>query len=209
MALFLAAQHAHGQSLALEGDIYRNPKLGLTFTVPEGWRMTRQTGYPSIVAKLYRRHSRSQLAISVAELGKAQGLKGLLQANVGAMATRGIKVLSADPIERMGRRLWLVVAQFSPPKGPPVALRQLYMRGATGAVIITLACPPKRLSTRLADLDYLLESLKLGPGLDRSAPEDEDIVEERPASPTTQPSTQPASQPALRPTEPPLEIELE
>ena len=162
--LFVASQLATQLAWAatIDGDLYRNARLGLTLTAPPGWLISRQTGYPEILALMTSKSDRNaQLSVAIDSLDPGKTMDKLVAQNNQAMRALGIQVKSTGEVERMGRRVWRVVAVARDRKSPDIAIQQLYINAPAGAVILTLTCPSGALKRHQTALDSLFESVEL------------------------------------------------
>lgn len=140
----------------LERDIYRNPSLGVQFTVPEDWMLTSQTGYPSLLALLTR--DQAKLSVSLAQRPPKGGIEALVRTDIRAMGALGIIAYASGKVVRARRRVWRVAARSG---DGTRELRLLYLVHQKQVFIFTLSSARPRLRALLPDLEYVLESLQL------------------------------------------------
>lgn len=146
----------------LDADLYRNQRLGLKFAAPPGWLISRQTGFPEIVALLTSKADRqAQLSVALDTVDHKTPLPKLVAQNNGAMRAVGIKIKSSGRIERLGRHVWRTVAQAKKRNKPAMAIEQLYLQANGRVFILTLSCPARALKQLLPALDSLLDSVEL------------------------------------------------
>lgn len=158
MACFLALallgpRRGHGSDL--DGDIFEDRKLEVRFTVPEGWQLTRQTGYPSLLAFVGRNSSR--IALSYTRLARQQKTIQIVTDNARALEALGLRVEQPQNTDRLGRKLWHVRARTADGKR---SNQQLYVPAGQVIYILTLSAPSSEIQRAQLDLDYLLASLK-------------------------------------------------
>lgn len=169
-----------GSALALDLDStsYTNRKLGVRLEVSEGWQITEQTGYPSMLALVFQPGTTTQIALSVDRLPKAaarpHGRSRNRQvaaavpdvAKVGVrvaenkkgFASVGLRVFSARLVSRQGRQLWTIAAET---KDGKTQVRQRYLKHRDLALIFTLRCKTSELKKQVEELDQIISGLKL------------------------------------------------
>lgn len=144
-----------GHSSDLDGDIFEDRKLEVRFTVPEGWQLTRQTGYPSLLAFVGRKSAR--IALSYTRLARQQKTIQIVTDNARALEALGLRVEPPQNTDRLGRKLWHVRARTADGKR---SNQQLYVPAGQVIYILTLSAPSSEIQRAQLDLDYLLASLK-------------------------------------------------
>ena len=127
LMLLIASQPA--SAVDLDADLYRNKHLGLKFTAPPDWLISRQTGFPEIIALLTNKADRqAQLSVAIDAVDRKTPLRKLVAQNNAAMRAVGIKINSSGRVERMGRRVWRTVARAKRRDKSAMAIEQLYLQ---------------------------------------------------------------------------------
>ncbi|MBK8481321.1 MAG: hypothetical protein IPL40_09115 [Proteobacteria bacterium] len=158
---------ARALALDLDDQIYSNRELGLRFAVPEGWVLSRQTGYPGLLAVVTHSHSNARMALAVASTRSRVGVDEVaasVRANLAAMRAVGLQLESATPRQPQPQAGWRVIARRDAADAAgPWELRQLYLPALVGRLLVlTLAAPKRQIKTFLLDRDALLASIEAG-----------------------------------------------
>jgi hypothetical protein len=156
---------ASAMALDLDDQSYVNRELGLRFAVPEGWLLSRQTGYPALLAVLTQAHSRARMALALAGArpdASAAAIEALVRGNLAAMRTVGLWIESATPRKPQPQAGWRVIARRTATDATgPWEVRQLYLPAPRRRLLVlTLAAPQREIKTYLLDRDTLLASLE-------------------------------------------------
>ncbi|PID38932.1 MAG: hypothetical protein CSA65_03200 [Proteobacteria bacterium] len=154
--LAIAALPQGAGGAEFDDDVFENRKLQVRFTVPEGWTLTRQTGYPSLLAFVSRGGAR--ISLSYTRLARQQKVIQVLADNNRALETLGLKTSDAKRVKRLGHKLWQTVAQS---KDGSKRNHQVYLSAGQVIYILTLSCKAADERRGLADVDYIIESLKM------------------------------------------------
>jgi hypothetical protein len=157
---------ASGPALAvdLDGDLYRNQRIGLKFTAPPGWLISRQTGYPEIVALMTTKTDReARLSVALDAIDRNTPLRKVVAQNNLAMRAVGIQIKSSGRVERLGRQVWRTLARATRHDKSEMAIQQIYLQANGRVFILTLSCPTRALKQHLPALDSLLDSMDLPP----------------------------------------------
>jgi hypothetical protein len=137
---------------------YRDRSLGLSVTAPEDWVVTRQTGYPDILAIMLPAAGDGMISISLAQLGAGQGLANFVQQNRHAMEQVGITIVtSAAP--RSDDQLHWDLKGFNPTSR--WHLRQYYLADRNRVIVLTLTAPANRMEPYSAQLNVVLDLLEV------------------------------------------------
>ncbi|MCA9669969.1 MAG: hypothetical protein KC503_30445 [Myxococcales bacterium] len=170
MAAVLSPSAAWGADY--DSTSYKNHRLGIDLTVPEGWTITRQTGYRSMLllaTPLQRGKSKPQqgapklaeatIALSYGWLGRrtlawfiTESKRGLAGVGLGVTSERPAKVLNV-------RGVWIEART----KDGKQAVLQLYHKHGQRVLVWTLRCPPARLKTLGREIERFIDALKLKP----------------------------------------------
>ena len=162
LILLLVGQPA--SATEFDADLYRDKRIGLKFTAPPDWLISRQTGFPEIIVLLTTKADRqAQLSVALDAVDLKTPLRKLVAQNNAAMRAVGIGIKSSGPAQRLGRRVWRTVAQARRRGKPAMAIEQLYLRSNERVFILTLSCPARALKQHLLALDSLLDSVELSP----------------------------------------------
>lgn len=159
MLLLLIALPAPARAIGydLDGDAFRDSKLHVSFTVPEGWRLSRQTGYPSLLAILTRPDG-SRLSFSLATLERRQSMVQLLTDNKRGLQALRFVLKKSQRTERYGHQLWQLDWSSRGQRH-----RQAYIAAGARVYILSLSSEEKGFTNLVADFDFVLESLKARP----------------------------------------------
>ena len=153
----LAALPAHAQRAA--DSVVRDRVVGFKLTTPEGWRLTRQTGYPALLARLtWTAWPKVTVQLSAGRLPNGTAnLKAYVKRNNLAL-TRAVKLRIVETRSRRGagRDGWYVAAETS---GGKSQLRQIYLQNGRKVLVLTLRCPKARLGRAEEELQRMLQSL--------------------------------------------------
>jgi len=208
-----------------DNSTYLNRPLGIRLEVPEGWTLTQQTGYPSILALLL--HDAVSLSLSIAH-GTGGNLERLARENIVGMRATGLRVSSSRRTTVRGKAAWQL--DLTDRRGK-IGVRQLYLAHESVGLIVTLVSPLAQFKDHLFDLAQVVDLLHLtrparvqrqsdsdsypegALGDDGSIPptdgaQSNDSRPNRP--PTSHPTSRPGpptSRPTPRPTPTPLELD--
>ncbi|MBW2730990.1 MAG: hypothetical protein JRH20_01285 [Deltaproteobacteria bacterium] len=153
LVVFLSPQVRAG-GYQLDGDGFRDNKLRMSFTVPEKWTLSRQTGYPSLLAILTRPQS-ARMSISLATLERRQSMVQLLSENNRALQALGFVLKASQRTERFGHQLWQLDWTSKGQRH-----RQAYIPRGARVYILTLSSSGQSFTGLVMDFDFVLESLK-------------------------------------------------
>ncbi|MCK5796380.1 MAG: hypothetical protein KAI47_04310, partial [Deltaproteobacteria bacterium] len=152
---FFLLPSPRAQANELDGDLFENRKLQVRFAVPEGWTLTLQTGYPSLLAFISRKDAR--IALSFTRLERQQKLIQVVTDNNRALQELGMRVQAPTRLVRFSHQLWRGIAKTA--DGARIN-RQLFIPKGEVIYILTLSCPTRGEHPNIQDLDYVLESFK-------------------------------------------------
>ena len=164
LLLLLPAQAA---ALDLDDQTYRNRELGLRFAVPEGWLLSRQTGYPAVLALVTHTQGGARMALALASKGEGsadRNVEAIVRGNLAAMRAVGLRIESATARQPQPLAGWRVVARRAETDAAGTwEVRQLYLPApGQRLLVLTLAAPQREIRGYLLDRDALLASLEVG-----------------------------------------------
>ena len=155
--LVVAPLVAKADEIDLDGDVYRNESFGLQASVPEGWLLSRMTGYRSMLALLIHRDG-AQISLSIDHFAKKQSMIQLLLQTKRALAAVGIDISGSKLSVKIGdKTLALLDGRRI---GKRWRLRQAYFPRGRRIVIVTYGGPEASFDSHIGDFEYLLESLR-------------------------------------------------
>ncbi|MFH1131885.1 MAG: hypothetical protein V1754_11160 [Pseudomonadota bacterium] len=144
-------------ALDLDETTFRAPKLGIILSAPEGWILTRQTGYPNILALMLAPAGNASISLAVGKLEKDGGLPGYVARNNSALSQIGLRVNTSKPATPAGQTEWEVISQN---KQATIEIRQLYFHVGLRVYVLTLTCPHNQREQFISDLDDVVRSFQ-------------------------------------------------
>jgi hypothetical protein len=144
---------------SLDTDVYENRKLGVSFAVPEGWRLSRHTGYPSLLAIVTR--DKARICLSQATLKRQQKLVQVVTDNNRALTALRFRITKSTRRSRRTengdeqQKTWYVAAAHG-----QFESRQYYLPAGRRIYTVTLTAPRARIATLQRDFAYLLDSFR-------------------------------------------------
>jgi len=204
-------------AIDLDESLFVNRQHGIRLEVPEGWTLSQQTGYPSVLALLLHPKSRACINLTLGTSGSGNDLRGFVLKNRKGLDAIGLRVSASRPSTVRGRAVWQL--DISDRRGT-TALRQLYLVHGSCALILTLSASSAQIKDHLFDLAQVVELLQLTKpepatlqqtdtvSYPKESMEDDGStlpgVESRPNRPGDRPggATQPATRPTSRPAPP-------
>ena len=161
---------------SLHQRYYRNRKLGLEFVLQEGWVVSRQTGYPQILAIILHEASDTTISLAMGARPVRAGDKPQLsQENIRLLLQRrqsedaraltkvGLRVADKRADRRFGNPA--IAQQLSAQRKPELFLYQLYTYWRGRALIWTLRCRASAKDAMLVALERVLSSVRRQKGL--------------------------------------------
>jgi|GEM_PF-5588157 hypothetical protein len=138
----------------LDDTSYTNRQLGISLSVPEGWVITKQTGYPSILAFMLSTDGGGKVALSYARLPAGKTLKRYLKETTRTMQATGFDIKSSKPVRDNGAVAWEVRAKDNLSR---LRVLQFYLKRGNSLFVFTLTCTSKRLDYLSGELQSFVE----------------------------------------------------
>jgi hypothetical protein len=156
LAALLACVPARAE-LDLDETLFRDKRIGVRMSIPEGWTPSTQTGYPALLLVLQR----PDASISLASGWLASGgrLAEHVAGNASAMRRAGLLVLASRP--GPGRSGWELSARR---EDGVREVRQLFVTNGGGdrrVFILTLVAAPARIAALAPELHAVAKSVEI------------------------------------------------
>ena len=144
----------------IDESTYRNRQLGLEINVPEGWRLSRHTGYPSLLALLSWGDPDADVWLSVGKLRQPRQLAAFVADNNRGLEQSALRVTNSRAVTLFDVPSWEVTATTTDGK---LELHQTYLAWHQLVLIWTLRFRAAARKQALAELHRLFENIKLSP----------------------------------------------
>lgn len=149
-----------GPALALDLDdtTYSDPKLGLTLHAPHGWKIHRQSGYPSMMVVLVSADGQGTISLAEGHLEPGQDMEAFLKGNCSAMRRVGLRVERCGPAKVANRDLGRSLARTW---NNASEIQQYYLKSQGRMLVLTLGCPTRRANSFAVKLLQVLDTLAI------------------------------------------------
>ena len=145
-------------ALDLDDTTYTDAKLGLRLHAPHGWKIHRQSGYPSMLVVLVSTDGKATISLAQGHLRPGENMEGFIKANCSAMRRVGLRVERCGParvadrdVGRSLARTWNNAAE----------VQQYYVQSQGRVLVLTLGCPAKRANGFAVKLLQVLDTLTI------------------------------------------------
>lgn len=142
----------------LNDTSYANRRRGISLSVPEGWVITQQTGYPSILAFMLSAKGDGRVSLSHDLLQPQQKLAQYLKATNKTLQQAGFAIQSSKSVNDNSLVSWEVHATD---KQSRFSILQYYLRRDNALFVYTLTCAAERLQHFRDELRSFVELTQL------------------------------------------------
>jgi hypothetical protein len=142
-----------------EDRVYRNRQIGFELTAPEGWRLTTQTGFPSLLLVLLPDQDATDtvsLSLTVRALD-GRDLAKYVSGSKRALQKAGLRVLHARAGKMLEQSVWLLGAETRDGRRQ---IRQVFFKLGQQALTWTLSCPQKQLKQLKPEIQRAMFALQ-------------------------------------------------
>ena len=140
----------------LDDTTYNDQKLGLTLHAPHGWKIHRQSGYPSMLVVLVSPDGRGTISLAHGHLLPGKGIDAFLKSNCSAMRRVGLRVEECGPAVVAGHE---VMRSRARSWNNATEIKQLYIKSQGLVFILTLGSPSTRSASFSVKLLQVLDTL--------------------------------------------------
>jgi hypothetical protein len=164
-------------------NTYRSADYGVEITVPRGFELSEQRGYPGLLARAIEHTSGARLSLAAQRLAPGESARATVERNVGSLKKLGYRINGTTT-----GALGAAIVDAVSPDGKR-ALRQAYVAQDGFVYILTLAVAPESMRYYGRAFDETLHSMTVAAPVEPAPPL-------APASAPAPPASAPASAPA-------------
>lgn len=149
---------AHAAAPHHETRVFQHRKPPFRFTVPEGWQLSSQTGYPPLLLRLTRAADGAVVSLALGSPNAREELAAFVARNNQALREIGFRVRSSAAGQLIGYRGWLTAAAAA---DDARAILQLYLPHGRWVLIWTIVVRRTEIAAAKLELERMLENLSL------------------------------------------------